>query len=722
MSIPFDILLVMLIPIYRYSLGLFFLLFFSAPLFSATYLIQPLQSAPKLDAHIRVDPIWKDIPSVGSFYQHRPHYGQKMFRRTVVRLGYTDDALYGAIICQVDPNKIRFIEGKRDSDIVGHDYFKIMIDSAYDRQSGVYFATTPTGIKVDGSIRDNGALIDPHWNGEWEVVTTSNSREWRAEFRIPFETLKYAGIDKQTWGINFERHIVSRSELGYWSLVGIHETINRVSSAGSLVGIKPGFQPHFTITPYGLGQYSFLNQDQSLKSGLDLKYQFSSKMNLELTANTDFSQIVFDDQKMDLDGYSLYYDEKRPFFLQDSHLFSVGEYGVKLFHSRRIGISNSGKDIPIQSGARLMGNVKGVNVGSMVLSTQGVDGVSDPQTYQIHRFQKPFLGGSTVGFLLTDRRSALSSYLPESNQLKSIDGVYRLDSHQWINWFVANTDTSGYSDSQDAVGATYKYQSPLWEFELAHSRIGEHFDPQVGYLKRSFGYFRSVVSATRRFRVKHSTILEHQPYIYHWNYTKLPHVLSESGTSYGYRQILVDGSNYNFILARLERILSDDYTIAPFVQVPQGYYKFYRFTVQRHSPKSDDFYLSQQFRLGQLYNGQYIHYIPNLRWRYSAQLSLSVGWEYLSAVLSGGGFTTHILNVSPTYQFSNSLGISSKLQFNSAMNLAGMNIILSWYQSANAGLFLIFKDIRDVSISDWDIKDQSVMLKYSKSMHIKSFF
>lgn len=131
--------------------------------------------------------------------------------------------------------------------------------------------------------------------------------------------------------------------------------------------------------PYALGQQNKHEGEESSTSsgsdfGMDAKFSLTSSLTLDMTYNTDFAQVEADEQQINLDRYSLFFPEKRAFFLENAGLFSVGEstfWGpdVEMFFSRRIGIGKSGAQVPILGGGRLTGVFSGMKVGMLSMRT-----------------------------------------------------------------------------------------------------------------------------------------------------------------------------------------------------------------------------------------------------------------------------------------------------------------------------------------------------------------
>ncbi|MFQ5982228.1 MAG: ThiF family adenylyltransferase, partial [Woeseiaceae bacterium] len=343
----------------------------------------PLAVQPALDGDVRNDPAWRDLQAISGLVQVQPNQGAPASKKTEVFVGFTDTALWIGFIGHDDnPDSIIISEGRRDSSLDDTDSFRFLIDGFLDKQNGYVFGTNPTGMQYDaqvikeggsGQFTRNVGIYDENWDGSWEVATIVGDFGWSAEFEIPFRTLRYGKAETQVWGVNFQRNIRRNNEIVYWAPIGPQHTITRVSQAGTLRGIDVPAQRNLQITPYVLsswhrqGDISSSNQE----AGLDIKYSITPSLTLDVTYNTDFAQVEVDDVVVNLDRFSIFLPEKRPFFLENAGQFSVGnQQEVELFFSRRIGIVDGELLVPgdlllLESGVRIAADVR-------LLETQGL--------------------------------------------------------------------------------------------------------------------------------------------------------------------------------------------------------------------------------------------------------------------------------------------------------------------------------------------------------------
>ncbi len=491
-------------------------------------------AAPVMDGNVRDDPVWQAVTPTGGFTQTTPDEGQPASQRTEVRVVFTDDAIFFSFICfSDDPATIVVSDGRRDISLAETDAVLFILDTYDDQQNGFVFGTNPAARQYDGQLiraGDGGSMtgnvgagggFNLNWDGVWEVKTELGDYGWSAEFSIPFKTLRYPKEYPQNWGINFQRNIIQRNENAYWAPLERQFTLLRLVDAGVLTGLEIGRQRNLKITPYVLGQLSDIGQqgtDTDSQAGVDIKYSLTPSMTLDLTYNTDFAQVEADESKVSLDRFNLFFPEKRPFFLENAGLFTAGESEkVELFFSRRIGLSPDGDIIPIDYGARVSGSVgNGVNVGMMYMQTDQLEWVAPANRFGVARISKELPNRSSVGAIYVSRE-ATGRYadLFGKNQTYGVDGRWGIGEYGLISGFAARTSTPWLEGDDSSWSLTGDYDSEDWSLGTGYVEVGEHFNPEVGFLNRSGGYRNGTARVLRRFRPADSRIglLEIRPHV-----------------------------------------------------------------------------------------------------------------------------------------------------------------------------------------------------------------
>src|SRR6266850_7869286 len=324
-----------------------------------------------------------------NFIQREPREGEPASEQTQVRIVYTKDAIYFAVTClDSEPEKIIATERRRDQSPEKDDSFWIILDTYNDHRNAFLFATNPLGMRFDERITDEGRDINRDWDGEWEVVARRTPTGWTANIKIPFATLRTKGGGKQTWGIDFQRIIRRKNETTYWSNFRRNYTFLNVSQAGKLVGIddvESGYR--LRVKPYVAPRISNIDgntspgQGNAFNAGVDVKYRITPNLTADFTVHPDFAQTDVDEQVVNLTRFPIFFPEKREFFREDLGLFEFGTdtgsgnrdaRDLKLFFSRRIGLSSRGEPVPILAGAKVTGKVKGFNVGFINMQTRSL--------------------------------------------------------------------------------------------------------------------------------------------------------------------------------------------------------------------------------------------------------------------------------------------------------------------------------------------------------------
>jgi hypothetical protein len=396
---------------------------------------------PRIDGLLE-DTIWSLGAWQGEFIQQFPYGGRPASERSYIKILYDRSNLYVAIICQdSEPELIRDILGRRDAR--GGDNAGIAIDSYFDKRTAFEFSMTAAGQKMDlkhlGDYR-----FDFNWDGVWDGASFINDTAWIAEMQIPFSQLRYANTGEHTWGLHIYRVISRKSEASSWQYIP-REAPAMVYLFGELHGISQiRSSRQVELLPYALGSLSRIRgtdplNDFAFNAGVDAKVGISSDYTLDLSVNPDFGQVEADPSVLNLTSFEIFYQEKRPFFLEGNEIFDFEINGDIPYYSRRIGsapdfpgsykawsISGVPDQTTILAAAKLTGkSSKGLSVGLVngltakeVATATGGNGESEelevaPLTnYMATRIKKDFKQGNTIFggvFSLVNRISADSA-------------------------------------------------------------------------------------------------------------------------------------------------------------------------------------------------------------------------------------------------------------------------------------------------------------------------
>ena len=670
------------------------------------------EQAPVIDGDVLDDSIWQAAPAIQNFWQIEPDEGQPATQKTEVFVGYTEDTLYVGVVCYDDnPNGIIVTDSRRDSPLNDTDSFQFILDGLQDRQNGLIFGTNPAGIEYDaqvtkegvGSFGAGGGAFNLNWDTSWEVKTQVTEIGWQAEFAIPFKSLRYGAGETQTWGINFQRNIRRNNEISFWAPLDRQHNIHRVSEAGSITDIQPPHQRSLNFIPYGVARHSkggSLGNKTDYDIGFDLKYSITSSLTLDATYNTDFAQVEVDEFQVNLDRFSLFLPEQRPFFLENAGQFSVGiPRQTELFFSRRIGIGPGGEQIPIVGGVRLSGKVgQNTNIGLLQMRSEAVAGVAPENDYTVARTSYELGNRSSVGGIFINRQgdgSVIGDNDDDYNRTYGIDGQWAIDKYLTVSGFAAKTDTPGLSGRDHAFRVRSDYNSEKWTLQAAFAQVGENFNPEVGFLSRK-GYKQLSLFGLRRIRPESLWGLhELRPHIAYrgfWNFdgfweTGFLHVDNhwewESGME------VHTGVNF------LHEGVLEPFEIVSGVTVQPGSYDDQEIAFVFWTDPSAPLNFRVDVRHGGLFGGDRTQIIPTIGYRIGDAFTSEFSWIHNDVKLDGGDFRVGVGRMRLTYSFTPKVSLQALVQYNERDDLLSTNLRFAWLTSADTGLYIVYNEVDD---------------------------
>ena len=339
------------------------------------------ENAPRIDGHID-EALWAGIDPVQTFIQVWPETGSEATERTEVRIAYDRDYLYFAFQNFDDnPELIRAKNLERGGRNDRDDHVYIGLDTYQDGRNAYLFEMNALGTQDDATITDEGLTIDSFsWDAVFRSETVIDETGWSMEVSIPFRQLRFPEGDDLSFGLMLSRTINRKNERVMWPEIGLERgssfaALATVSQYGVLKGLKNVRRGrNLEIKPYAITGAQENRQDPLLEpaegeftydAGIDIKYGITSNLTLDLSVNTDFAQVEADNVQLNLSRFSLFFPEKREFFLERSGLFEHGNpRSTQTFFSRRIGLADQ-----ILAGARVTGQAGPISVGALNIAT-----------------------------------------------------------------------------------------------------------------------------------------------------------------------------------------------------------------------------------------------------------------------------------------------------------------------------------------------------------------
>ncbi|MEE2897110.1 MAG: DUF5916 domain-containing protein [Gemmatimonadota bacterium] len=719
-------------------------------------------TGPSIDGRLD-EGVWGSTPPLSGFVQREPREGQAVSERTEVRILYDDDALYiGAWMYDRNPSAIVFGQTLRDASLNDADAFLMVLDTYRDQQNGFVFGTTPAGIEYDGQIsnegqgggggggrqqRGSGGGFNLNWDGSWQVATSRDESGWYAEMRIPFSTLRYGVGDEQTWGVNFERKIRRNSEQSVWSPIPRQFNLYRVSMAGTLE-LEAPTRRILTVSPYVLGSvfkdYEVTAPDADFGSGVggDAKIGVNQSLTLDLTVNTDFAQVEVDDQQVNLTRFSLFFPEKRAFFLENAGTFSVGaSRSAELFFSRRIGLSG-GQEVPIQAGARLSGKLGGLQIGLLNIQTADLQ-LPDEDTGLLEQVAPSNNFGVLRAYREMDNRTQFGGiFLSRINTSDTDDYnlTYGLDGRLGIGealtldgWLGLTTtpraegevdESTAFNNGEYGFSGGVGYVTRDWQVTAGYRQIGDEFNPEVGFVNRR-DYRQANARVLRHIRMEDvSWFREFRPHI-SWD-----QFWSLDGFSESY---LVHFDNHfqfeNGAFFQLPGFnltgegLEEPFEIREGIVIPAGSYNNMDWEFRANTNRSNPLSFSGGWSLGGFYSGTRFGPNATLQYRFQDRFTASVRANYFDVRLDEGDFTTAVLRLNASYSFTPRIYLQANLQYNDDTENFGTNIRLGWLDTAGTGLFIVYNDTEHLGTLERTgfragPRQRQLVIKYSKLLQL----
>jgi len=695
-------------------------------------------SDPAMDGDVLNDPAWANVPEVTTFIQKTPDEGQSVSEKTAVKVMYTEKTFYVSVVCyDTNPGEIVISDTRRDSPLNNSDSFSFIIDTFKDFQTGYLFGTNPAGIEYDAQITgggEGGSMMrrfsmgtgggfNVNWDAVWEVKSQKGDFGWSAEFAIPFKTLRYATNKDQSWGINFERVIARKKEEAHWSPISRQHTMNRLVSAGTLTHMNVPTSRNIKIMPYVLGQNNVNKSETTSKSsdgnfGLDAKLSIGSSMSLDLTYNTDFAQVEADEQQINLDRFSLFFPEKRTFFLENAGLFSVGTGGgffgpdIEMFFSRRIGVGPDGEPVPIVGGGRLTGTFSGMKVGMLSMRTDKVTDITDANQYSVLRLKKELPNRTHIGAMYTALdHMGKDGYMNQSYAFDAQLGIGELSK---IVVFAGLTDTPDMAkDSAYAYRMEFARDTKQVSTSASYTEVGANFNPEMGYLKRE-NYRKWSGRIFTRFRPKNKLgLLEIRPHINYDGYWKLDGFQQSGRWHIDNHWEFRSGFEIHTGTNLVKEGVIEAFELSDNVFVSAGIYDDQEIQIMIMTNQAKPISFSSMNRIGGFFGGDRINMTPTVRLRYKDRFTSEFSSNFNKVKLPGGNFTTNLLRARLTYSFTPKMYIQSLLQYNNQSDQWSMNWRFIWQQSAATGLYLVYNQSQDYDGIPISKSTKSFALKYS---------
>ncbi len=707
--------------------------------------------AVRLDAPLRLDgnldeAMYTTVPPMSDFIQQQPDAGAPATEATDAWIFYDDDAIYVAARLWESVPEPQWIanEMQRDSpQLISNDGFIAVFDTFYDRRNGFAFRVNPIGGFNDIQVTDEQCCGNSDWNPVWDVRTGRFDGGWTLEMEIPFKSLRFRPGPTQVWGVQLGREWPRLFEEAYLTAVPISAGPGqyRVSAGATLTGLEvPEGNRTFEIKPYVIGSLATdrnaippISNEGAGDFGVDVKYGLTENLTADFTYNTDFAQVEVDEQQVNLTRFSLFFPEKREFFLEGQGIFDFGRAPGSgssrggssrtsaaanvptIFFSRRIGL-NQGQTVPILGGGRLTGKLGDFNVGAInIQSDETPDANALATNFTVVRIKRDILRRSRIGGILTSRSVSLAG--DGSNQAYGLDGAFSFYDNVNFFGYYARTQTPDLREDDASYQAAFSYDGDRYGLRVDHLLVGDNFNPEIGFLRRD-NFRRTFMQA--QFSPRPASIAVVRQFFLSANIDYILNGAGQLETRTLQARFQTSFENSDSISADTQQsyeLLYRPFEIAPGVAIPVGAYGFQDYRASYRMGPQRRLAGSFSIQRGSFFGGS----ITELRYsrgrlEITPQFSFEPSIAVSDIALPQGNFTAKLVTTRLTYTFTPRMFLGGLLQYNSTRNVMSSNVRLRWQYQPGSELFVVYNDQRDTELGRNFplLENRALVVKFTK--------
>ena len=669
----------------------------------ATRLTEPMKVDGRLD-----EAVYTAVAPSSGFVQNEPMAGAPANERTDVWVTFDDNAVYVTIRAwESEPDRLIAKEMRRDStNITQNDSVAFVLDTFNDRRNGVVFTVTPIGGRMDGQISNEGNY-NGDWNPVWDLAVGRFDGGWIAEAAVPFKSLRYA-VGAPEWGFNARRISRWRNEVSYLSPVpngAGTDGLYRVSRAATVTGLSTPRVRNLDVKPFVTSDLKSdvsarppVSNDLGADGGLDVKVGLTQGLTADLTYRTDFAQVEADEQQVNLTRFSLFFPEKREFFLENQGIFQFGGAAGRgavpfAFYSRRIGL-DQGREVPLEGGGRLTGRVGRYSIGLIDVQTDATS-ATRPTNFTVARVKRDILRKSSIGLMYT--RRSVSTLGTGSNELFGADARFAWFQNLTVDTYLAMTRTAGVKGDDGSYRVQMQYNGDRYGLTLHRLYVGQQFNPEVGFIYRDDvkKYFWQARFSPRPRRIRGVRKFSYQVQVDHFD-TASTGELETRQAQGTFSTEFQNSDKFTLTVDDYFERLDQPFAIAKGVTIPIGGHNYRNVRAEyaggQQRPLSGTVFVER----GSFWDGDKTTFgvssgLARLTPRLSVEPALSVN----RVELPYGAFTTKLVSSRATFTLTPLMFVSGLVQYNSSANQLSTNVRLRWEYQPGSELFVVYNEGRD---------------------------
>ena len=657
------------------------------------------------------EPEWKMVSPAKDFIQRDPIEGAPSTEKTEVYVIYDEDNLYiGAMLFDSNPDGILAYQKRRDQSLRTDDRFMWILDTFLDGRTGYFFEVNPAGLMGDGLIVSSESYwgTNKDWNGIWDARVVIVPEGWSVEVVIPFRTLNF-NPDLDTWGINFQRTVRRKNEDAKRNGFQRNKKLTTPVHAGHLTGLKNLKQGRgIELKPYISMNRRQMNVDENTETknlsdlGFDISMNITSGLKGSLTYNTDFAEAEVDQRRVNLTRFPLRYAEKRGFFLEGAGVYSfLPRNGVTPFFSRRIGLSE-GKQIPINYGGRLSGQVGDYELGFIQANTSP-QGDIQGENFTVARVKRALWKQSYFGLVYTDRSPSEmkvdSTALDQTLYGADIDlktSEFMNDKNLQFQAFLVyhtapkNEPDLNFSDLSTR-GLRLTYPNDIIRTHVSYREFGEMYNPAVGFSRRN-GFKRIQPSFSYHPRPEKYEFIRQIEYGVQYEYmTDLNNNMLKKETTITPFNIRFESQDEIGIkIVNLIEYLDKPFTIYEDITIPVKEYSSDELQFKFETSEKRMISTELEYQTGDFWTGEKKTLKTQISIKPFSGFNIQTEYEKNQVTLDGNNFRTELYNIEFGVYPTPRTAIFSNLQYDNVSNALGLFAKLQHTIRPGSDFYLVY--------------------------------
>jgi len=688
---------------------------------------------PQIDG-VLDDALWKEATVLTDMHQFEPVDHGVPSEKSEFYIAYSERFLYvGARLYDSDPSGISARQLVQGQGMQFDDAFEFILDTFNNGRTGYQFQVNPNGIRREG-VYESPNNLNSDWSGIWLVESRIDQQGWTAEVAIPFNTLNFDPATEE-WGFTIARTIARKREELAWS--SFNRNINPTTT-GLITGIRDirqgvGLDVIPSIAMAMNEDYITGTNSDRIDPSLNVFYKITPNLTGALTLNTDFSATEVDNRQVNLSRFSLFFPEKRDFFLQDVDIFSFGgrgggggnfnnnQNGIP-FYSRRIGLSSAtGQPVDINAGVKLTGRVGEWNVGALAVQ-QGQNGALDKEQLFVGRATVNVLAESNVGVIMTSG----NPNSPLDNSLVGADFRYQntrfSDSHTLRSdvWY-QQTDTEGRTGDDKAYGYNVNFDTQNNGFggSTGFYHFGKDYNPALGFANRT-GVDTLWMGGSGRYFLRNHPLIRTLNAFTRYEYIRDDATGEMQSENWFMRPLNINthrGDQMGIGFSRNREGLTVPFRISPGIVLPAGDYSYTDANIEFGMSNQRNFAPNMQIARGEFYNGERDRIRAGFDWRPNEHLFVSWNYDYQQIELPAGNFDVRLVTANVNYAFTSKWSWVNLVQYDNNSSSVGLNSRLRWNPEAGEDLYVVFNYNFDSEgvFSHLSSEKAEIALKYTKT-------